>query len=233
MMCCASVHASVLLSGTRVIFRGADREATVRLTNDGHAPALVQAWIDTGDVGKSPDQIDVPFVITPSIFRLEAGKGQTLRIFHSGEPLPADKESLFWLNVLEVPPKPTADDERNRIQLAIRTRVKLIYRPEKLKGSAEDAPAKVTWALEADGTHTPVLTATNPTPYVVNLAGIVLEANGKRFDAGMGSVLPGQSERFEIKGMKDAKRVDGTVDYLSVDDWGGSHAGSATIGTPR
>ncbi|WP_334042411.1 molecular chaperone [Burkholderia ambifaria] len=226
LMCCASAHASVLLSGTRVVFRGADQEATVRLSNDGSTPVLVQTWIDTGDVTKSPDLIDVPFVTTPSIFRLEAGKGQTLRIFQSGDALPADRESLFWLNVLEVPPKPAADDERNRIQLAIRTRVKLMYRPENLSGSAEEAPAKMTWTMSDDGS---VLTATNPTPYVVNLAGIVLNVNGKTFDAGMGYVLPRQTARFTVNGMKDGRHGAGTVDYVAVDDWGGNRAGSAAI----
>ncbi|ARL38887.1 molecular chaperone [Burkholderia pseudomallei] len=229
LMCCTSAHASVLLSGTRVVFRGADEEATVRLSNEGSTPVLVQTWIDTGDVTKSPDLIDVPFVITPSIFRLEAGQGQTLRIFNGGERLPDDRESLFWLNVLEVPPKPAADDERNRIQLAIRTRIKLMYRPEKLSGSAEEAPGKMTWTISNDGTQDAVLTATNPTPYVVNLAGIVLNVSGKTFDAGMGYVLPRETARFTVNGMKDGRHGAGTVDYVAVDDWGGNRAGSAAI----
>ena len=39
-------HASVVIGTTRVIYQEKDREVTVRLTNDGKHPALVQAWID-------------------------------------------------------------------------------------------------------------------------------------------------------------------------------------------
>lgn len=44
--------------------------------------------------------------------------------------LPKDRESLFWLNVQEVPPKPEVKDgEGSVLAMAMNTRVKLIYRP--------------------------------------------------------------------------------------------------------
>ncbi|KVD53718.1 molecular chaperone [Burkholderia ubonensis] len=230
---CAGVHASVLVSGTRVVFPGSDQEVTVRLTNDGTLPSLVQTWLDNGNQTEAPDRIDVPFVITPSVFRLEPGKGQTLRILYTGESLPTDRESLFWLNVLDVPPKPGAEDDRNRIQLAIRTRIKLMYRPANLPGSTEDAPGRVTWKIGSNKAHAPVLRATNPTPYVVNLAGIAWVVNGNTFDAGMGYVLPGKSAEFEIKGMKDVNGGAGTVEFISVDDWGANRSGRATAEVSR
>ncbi|KFL49733.1 pilus assembly protein [Burkholderia pyrrocinia] len=226
---CTSAQASVTLSGTRVVFSAADKEVTVQLTNDGKLPALVQAWIDMGDEQASPDKIDVPFVITPTIFRIEAGKGQALRIIHTGEPLAADRESLFWLNVLDVPPKATDGDDRNRLQIAFRTRVKLMYRPDGLPGSASDAPGELKWTMATGNDHRLVLKATNPTPYVVNLAGIALQVSGKKFDAGVGYVRPRETASFPIKGFVDAGIVGGTVLYSSVDDWGGNQAHQAAV----
>ncbi|UEP23698.1 fimbrial biogenesis chaperone [Burkholderia ambifaria] len=229
MLFCANVQASVTLSGTRVIFAGSEKEVTVQLANDGKLPALVQAWIDKGDERATPDTIDVPFVITPTIFRIEPGKGQTLRLIYSGEPLPADKESLFWLNVLDVPPKAAPSDDVNRLQFAFRTRVKLMYRPDGLPGSALDAPGKLKWALATDNEQRPVLKATNETAYVVNLSGIALKSGGKTFEVELGYVRPGETATFPIKGADRAALTGGTVLYSSVDDWGSNHGHEAQV----
>ncbi|WP_250862581.1 fimbria/pilus periplasmic chaperone, partial [Caballeronia sp. INML3] len=84
-----------------------------------------------------------------------------------GEPLPADKESIFYLNVLEVPPKPTGDEaSANQLQLAFRTRIKFFYRPSGLKGQATDAPGQIVWHLKHDGGKNSI-EASNPTQYHV------------------------------------------------------------------
>jgi len=226
---CASAHASVTLSGTRVVFDAADKEVTLQLANDGKSPALVQAWLDKGDERAAPDTIDVPFVVTPTIFRVEPGKGQTLRIIHTGEPLPKDKESLFWLNVLDVPPKATEKDDVNRLQFAFRTRVKLMYRPAGLPGTAMDAPPQLKWTLGTDDQRHPVLKAVNPTAYVVNIAGIELKSGGKAFDAGVGYVRPGETASFPIKNATGANLAGAMVLFSSVDDWGSSHSHQAMV----
>ena len=230
MLFCTSAQASVKLSGTRVIFDGGEREVTLQLTNDGKLPALVQAWLDKGDERAAPDTIDVPFVITPAVFRIEPGRGQTLRIIHSGEALPTDKESLFWLNVLDVPPKASAGDDVNRLQFAFRTRVKLMYRPAKLPGNAADAPAQLKWSVGTDDAHRPVLKVTNPSAYVVNLAGIELRVAGKSFEVALGHVLPGETASFPIKSADGANFAGAKVLYSSVDDWGANHGHEATVG---
>ncbi|MEI3973708.1 fimbria/pilus periplasmic chaperone [Klebsiella pneumoniae] len=53
--------------------------------------------MDTGDASVAPDSVNVPFIITPLIFRIEPHTGQTLRIMYTGEALPNDRESIFWL----------------------------------------------------------------------------------------------------------------------------------------
>ncbi|MFT2793527.1 fimbria/pilus periplasmic chaperone [Serratia sp. T13T92] len=126
--------------------------------------------MDDGDTIKTPDKLKVPFVVTPPLARIEANNSQTLRIFYIGEhQLPGDKESVFWLNILDIPPKPSADDQTKQyVQLAARSRFKLFYRPSELVGDAHDAPTKIQWRLIKQlGKNS--LISYNPTPFYVSL----------------------------------------------------------------
>ncbi|VWC72746.1 pilus assembly protein [Burkholderia lata] len=218
----SQAYASVVISGTRVIFPGKEREVTIKLTNDGKIPALVQTWIDTGDQNASPETIDVPFTLTPSMFRMEPNKGQTLRLVYTNEPLPADKESLYWLNVLEIPPKAEDGADRNQLQIALRTRIKIIFRPEGLKGDAVAAPSQVRWDIAPGKQGTYVLKATNPTPFVVNIGSILLHAGGQKYDAGAGYVLPGATQEFPVAKLHAKPAAGAKVQFNSINDWGTS-----------
>ncbi|WP_164671810.1 fimbria/pilus periplasmic chaperone, partial [Pseudomonas viridiflava] len=99
-------HAGVVIDGTRHIYPQQRREITLRLTNDDErAPRLVQVWLDQGDPASDPSNSEVPFSLSPPVFRLYPQKSQAVRLVYTEEPLPADRESLFWLNALEIPPK--------------------------------------------------------------------------------------------------------------------------------
>lgn len=226
----SQAQASVVIAGTRVIFPGQEREVTVKLSNEGSAPALVKAWLDNGDMNEAPEKIRVPFTLTPAMFRLDPSKGQTLRLIYTNEPLAKDKESLFWLNVLEVPPKPQAGETANTLQFALRTRIKVIFRPQGLPGSAAEAPSQVRWEVRraADGKGY-ALRATNPTPYVVNLGKISLNAGGKSYDAGAGFIKPGTSESFPLQNLSSPPASGATVNYSSINDWGGNQDGQQSV----
>lgn len=122
--------ASLVITGTRIIYPSVQKEVTVKIDNAGKNPVLYQSWIDTGNSEISPDKIDVPFVITPPIGRINPGKGQSLRLVYVGKGLPTDRESVFWFNILEIPAeveKSAAD--LNVLKMAFRSRIKLFYRP--------------------------------------------------------------------------------------------------------
>lgn len=71
-------------------------------------------------------------------------------MYTASSVLPKDRESVFWFNVLEVPPKPDAATVANQslLQLAFRTRIKLFYRPEALKGNPSEAPLALKWSRQ-------------------------------------------------------------------------------------
>ncbi|MCG9533302.1 fimbria/pilus periplasmic chaperone, partial [Providencia rettgeri] len=155
---------NIIVNGTRFIYHGNEKEITVQLNNTADRPAIAQAWLDTGDASETPDTIKTPFQITPPISRVEAKGGQTLRIkLMDKGSIPQDRESLWWLNILDIPPmaKAKEGDSQNVLQLAIRSRFKFFYRPTGLS-SRELAPEQLV--IKANGKS---IIIDNPTPYYI------------------------------------------------------------------
>jgi len=222
-------QASVVIEGTRIVYQAKDRETTVKLSNNSKTPALTQVWLDRGDAAAAPGSIEVPFTVTPPIARIEGGQAQALRIIHTGEAMPQDKESVYWLNVLEVPPKAApSDPDSGLLQMAIRTRIKLFYRPGGLKGSAEAAPAQVTWRrTQIDGK--PALEGRNPSAFNVSLSEVGLADGDKLLSAGGGMIEPGKTKVFPFEDATTSSAAT-KVRYQFVNDYGTSIEGEAALG---
>lgn len=191
--CVSTTWAAMVIEGTRVVVRGGDKETIVKMTNQGRLPLVVQSWIDNGDHerDKSPDQIRVPYNLTPPISRVDPTKGQTVRIFPTGEQMPLDRESLYWFNVLEIPPK-SKQLEESIVQFTIRTRLKLIYRPKELgRDVSRDAVKKIQWSVASDKDGKTVLRANNTTPYYFTFGqGEVMNTNGIQIKISGGMAAP-------------------------------------------
>lgn len=228
----APVRANVVIAGTRVVFPAATGEVTVRLTNQGSQPALVEAWIDDGDPHSTPDTANVPFLVTPPLARLNAGKGQSLRIVFAGQPLPADRESLFWLNVLEIPPKPSArqGEEQNTLQFAVRSRLKLFYRPADLAGDPTAAAAGIRWSLVHDAGGD-ALQARNESPYHVTFTQVELVQGERSIVAGTGMVAPHATLRLPLKSPQASPVAasEASVHYTVIDDYGATRPYQGTL----
>lgn len=222
-------QASVVIAGTRVIYRAQETETTIKLTNEGKTPALTQVWIDKGDAKAAPAAIEVPFTVMPPVARIDPGKGQTLRILYTGEPLAQDRETVFWLNVLEIPPKPGPDQaDANKLQLAFRSRIKLFFRPAGLKGTADEAPGMIRWRIVQSGGK-PALEGSNPSAYHVSFSRIELAAGGRtaRYEDG-GMIGPGETRSFPLTG-EVAQGPDARVRFNTINDYGGSAHGEAAL----
>lgn len=213
-----SILAGVVLNGTRVIYPAEKRDITVKITNMGKRAVLVQSWLDNGESEASPDKIITPFMLTPPINRVEANKAQSLRISAVGaSSLPQDRESVFWLNVLEIPAKPEKGQAvQNYLQLAIRSRVKLFYRPASLGIRASEAPKSLTWSISGNE-----LWVNNPTPYHVSLTDVTI--NGKKTEIDM--VNPKSNRSFNISGIKHSR----TIKAAWIDDYGARREQSFTV----
>lgn len=216
--------ANVIITGTRIIYPGNNKEISIRLNNPDDYPALVQTWIDSADAEDA--DAPVPFVLSPPIFRMEPKTGQILRLFYTGDNLPEDRESLYYFNVLDIPPKPDmneSDAPQNYLQFSIRSRLKLFFRPAGLSPDAADAPAQIRWLRDAKNSKR--LTIVNPTPYFVTFHALSLRRDNKKYP------LPDKPmiapfEQAEIL-LPQSLEQDMIVDYETVNDFGGISSGSA------
>jgi chaperone protein EcpD len=223
-MSAACAQASVVITGTRVIYPEAEREVTVKLDNDGNTPALVQAWLDDGDPKTLPSESKAPFTVMPPLFRLDPKKGQSLRLIYTHDPLPNDRESVFWLNVLEVPPRDASvgtDGSINKLHLAFRTRIKVFFRPPSLPGSPEDAAAQLHWRFVSGKDGGYVLEASNPTPYHVSFSRIVAKAGGMSWTSEKGGMVdPRGTATFDVGHVQAMPPAPVVVEYTFINDFG-------------
>ncbi|QKJ85196.1 Pilus assembly protein PapD [Paramixta manurensis] len=202
----SSAYASIIIGGTRVIYPAGEKEVTVKVTNKGQNPVLIQSWMDNGDTNTKPENIKVPFILTPPINRVDPQKGQTLRMSFTGAPLPADKESVFWLNVLEIPAKNASVADKNILQVAFRSRIKVFWRPAGLASDASEAAKSLVWRAEGGK-----VTAVNNSPYFVSL--VSASVNGHKVDAPM--IAPKSSQSIALNVTAGQK-----IQYIFVNDYG-------------
>ncbi|WP_322015169.1 molecular chaperone [Paraburkholderia sp. J12] len=224
-----TAHAAITITGTRVVYPAQNREVNVRLKNVEDQPVLVQAWLDDGNAAAAPNEIKVPFALLPSVFRVEPHKGQALRIMFTGGDMPKDRESVYWLNVLEIPPKPSDADQRNMIQLAFRTRIKLFYRPASLLDDPTAERSKLKWHLAVDDKGEHVVRLENPSAYYISIGMAELDAGSKRIFLKPDMAPPfGHVDLVPQFGALDFK-APGTVSYTVLNDFGTEVKDSAQV----
>jgi len=233
-----SAQAGIVLNTTRVIYQGSDKEASLGVQNTGTGEILLQSWLEAGlprvnelDSSTSnrsaedkqlllKDASDLSFIVTPALARMPGGGRQLLRIIHSGANLPADRESVLWLNVQEIPQ--TAAE--NTLQVAIRQRIKVFFRPKGLQGDPLQAPEKLQWKLLAGD----VLRVYNTGPYHVSMLKITAQQRGRELatlDSGM--LAPHQQLSLALAHRADEVPVE--LSFISINDFGGQVRYSATL----
>ncbi len=221
--------AGIVVDGTRVVYPAAKREVTIQIRNQSSSPSLVQAWLDAGDAYAKPGDSKVPFVMTPPLFRLDPSKAQSLRLVYLHEPLPQDRESLFWLNVLDIPPRVRPNADRpNELELAFKHRMKVFFRPAGLPGSAADAPARLTWKLLSKDGKLVAIEASNPTAFHVSLIQLNATVAGQSVSTKIDMLDPFASRRFELPAPLALPSGPVAVDYWFVNDYGGNVEGKAS-----
>lgn len=210
----ATGMAGIQVGGTRVIFPATQQEAALQVRNQGTDDIMIQSWIEA-----MPNQAesDVPFAITPSLARLGHRKEQTLRIFYQGVGLPQDRESVMWLNVQEIPQVSTSE---NSLQIAIRQRLKLFYRPKDLPGTADEAARNLTWSVE-NASGSPALLASNGSAFHVSFGKVSIVVDEKEYEVAPSMVAPQGTERMTFTQLPATLSGDAQVHWESINDYGG------------
>lgn len=176
---CPQASAGVVIGGTRFIYGEMQHSITVSVHNKGKNAYLINSRVSPGGDwpgSEMPTTKTAPFVVTPPLFMLKPNKENSLRIIQTDLNLPKDKESLFTLDIASIP---SGKSEPNSVQIAVRTKLKLFYRPAHLKGNPQQAYMQLRWHQEENS-----IVIDNPSPYFVTL--FRLSANGVPIDnAGM------------------------------------------------
>lgn len=210
LMAFGQARAAVHVQATRVVYSGDDASASVALRNNSTLPYLVQTWLDTGDASSMPENL--PMTLTPPLMRLAPGEEAVVRAIYSGSGLPQDKESLFWINIQEIPP---ASSATNALQIAIRTRIKLFYRPSQLKMSLDEAARSLKWHMDG-----PSLIIRNPSPLHITFAYIQNRQAGKAEAASaIDMIKPGETLAVPARGLDLGKS--GQLAFGYINDYGG------------
>jgi P pilus assembly chaperone PapD len=221
MLTTVQAMASISLSATRVVFDGAHKEANITVRN-GNQDVLIQSWVDNNDEKAGT----APFAVTPPLARILAREQQLLRILYEGIGMPTDKESVLWLNVQEIPQAST-NANANTLQLAVRQRIKIFFRPANLPGDALLAPSQLKWSVSQRGKKTE-LRVNNPSLYHVSMADVTLQEGTHRelaVDSTM--VAPGEVKTFALNTVSAIKPMQLT--FSSINDYGAQNQYRSTL----
>ncbi|MEB5959749.1 molecular chaperone [Enterobacter sichuanensis] len=198
---CYNANATVNIGGTRLLYDGAKKEVSLSVHNPDKTPYLIQTEVD--NLNNDPSK--PPFIITPPLYRLDGGKENLMRVIMSGS-LPQNKESMYWLRVKAIPSAPR---EKNTLQIAVATSIKLIYRPETLKDiNVEKESEKLSWRVSGNK-----LEVTNPAPCFINFNEIIVA--GKKLH-NVSYVAPGSTATFALPAGVNS----GTLQFSVISDFG-------------
>lgn len=208
-----SAYAAVALDRTRAIMTGDDKSISLNISNENkQLPYLAQGWIENPQGEKISD----PFTVLPPVQRIEPGAKSQVKIqaLPSAAMLPQDRESVYYFNLREIPPK---SDKPNTLQLALQTRIKLFYRPKAIIPTREqmDNPWQEKITLSRQGDQ---VTVTNPTPYHVTLVDAQPRKEGKTI-AGFEPLMiaPNSSQALSVS----AKALGNSPVLTYINDYGG------------
>jgi P pilus assembly chaperone PapD len=149
----------VQIGGTRLVYDGNNKMATISVTNPDDRPYLIQSWVTSQE---DKDDDDDTFITTPPLFRLEPNSQNSVRVIYSGNTLANDQESVYWLNIKIIP---TSNRQAtNDLVITVKNKMKLFYRPAELSGDPALAFTKLKFR-QRNGQ----LAVFNPTPYSVSL----------------------------------------------------------------
>lgn len=200
----AYAQGGISLAATRIIYNDNDKEESISITNSSEkARYLIQTWISNENGDKAKD-----FIITPPLFVSKPKSENTLRVMYIGDGLPKDKETVFYLHSKSIPSvNPNEIQEKNVLQIAIESVIKVFYRPSKLSGSPEKAQKNLVCKLKSGN-----LEINNPSPYYVSLVNVKVGEYKQK------NIMVPPKETVSL--LLTDKGINGKVTFQAVSDYG-------------
>lgn len=222
----APANAGISLDSTRIIFDEKNSKSgtniQVNSAQESETPYLIKTQV-TQDI--SGQERNVPFITTPSLFRLDPGNSNQVRILPKSHAFPEDRESVFYFRAVAVPTQ--AEDGNGNtsrvggdLQLASGNVIKLFYRPAGLTLLPEKAAGKLIFSIAQNG-----IKVINPSPYFLTLTS--LKINGQavniRTKPGGNMISPKSEEIFATTHQQ------GKVQWQVINDYGGVEEFNGTV----
>lgn len=175
MLCCTAFHAGAVVNAekTRVVFSSGSIAESLSLVNSEKEPVVVQVWTDNGDPTVNPDKVHTPIVINPPVFKMTPGEIRNIRLLLvSAGSLPQDRESVYWLNIYQIPPNTeTQHKGEKRVVLPLKIRMKVFVRPEKVGELKESDAQKLQFSVQQSAAGK-TLVMKNPTPWHLTISSL-------------------------------------------------------------
>ncbi|MCR4539051.1 molecular chaperone [Pseudomonas sp. 18.1.10] len=187
-------NAAVVPDRTRVIFEESATSVSVTVSNKNlQLPFVVQSWIEDAN-GK---KISAPFMVLPPLQRIEPNESSMLRIVKLPETsLPKDRESVFYLNIREIPPKSEAV---NAMQIALQSKIKLFYRPASVKRErGADLAQGLNLTIDSVGKQ---LLVDNPTPFHITVVGLLAGPQQEKIPVETIMIAPHSGARLPLSSL--------------------------------
>lgn len=213
--------ASVVMTGTRVIFPANQNEKTVHLQNKDNTPNIVQVWLDKGNESSTLDTADAPIIANPQIFKMAPNQGQIVRLVFIGDKssLPNDRESIFYMNFSEIPSSKSKNSVNNKLMLVFKNRVKVLYRPDHLVIPSHEIAKHITYEWMGNRSSSKIILHNN-SPYFANFANLIItNAGQKRIIAKNQMIAPYSSKEWSSP-IKSTTHVNSLVSLSLINDYG-------------
>lgn len=208
--CALPTSAAVTIEQTRVIYNGSEKAVSLKVINhDKERPFLAQTWLEDAQGNK----ITSPLIVLPPVQRVDANSTTQVRIqaLPATATLPKDRESLFWFNIREIPPR---SKKPNVLQVALQTKVKLFYRPAAVMTLPEQ-PWQEKLVVRKSGSQ---LLLENPTPYYITIVNLAVKKGAgtlSGFEPLMLKPFEKQTAPWNVSGLTN----DAVISYIN--DYGG------------
>ncbi|MFC0225513.1 fimbrial biogenesis chaperone [Serratia aquatilis] len=222
------VMASVVMLNTRVIYPAGAQSQTIQLTNNDSIPYVVQMWSDINNPSSTPDTADGPFVAVPALFRIEPKTGQSVRLVFTGKDLPQDRESVFYLNSVQIPPKNVAGAQQNQMMVVLRNRVKIFYRPKGITGEPEKIAEQLRFSLKQQSGQW-VLTVNNDSVFHASFIKAAAMVGDKQVPFKADMVAPKSQASWKLDKGASSPAGARKVTFTLVNDYGGHSRAEATL----
>ncbi|UNM97452.1 molecular chaperone [Ignatzschineria rhizosphaerae] len=115
---------------SRIIFDAGQKNSQSLVVSNISAdtPYLAQTWIEN-DRG---EKVITPLAALPILQRINPKQEKQIKIsfIGSGAELAPDRESLFFINILGLPPK--GKESQSTVSIVIQSKIKVFYRPKGL-----------------------------------------------------------------------------------------------------